>query len=372
MADGGFERARTDVQLGIVFVLVRVFVSKLELVGAGVRAGGGARRLLAVPEVRRGKALFCAGVGVARAADVALCLVHNTEQPGEHAEAAEGLGGEVGGAGETGVGEESEEAVGEVAEEGGEVCGVVLEGVAEVVCADDRGGVLRRGEEGVPLRPVRAVPGGDPLGPREPLDARGGGLELELRVLRLREERQPDRLWQRLEHRVSGGQLDRRGRVTARETIGPLLAFLVATITYTHLFFTPLSTPPLSDFYPSLHTHITRHGLFTIQRRRAGTHVQGHREEADARLYASLLWPRREMLQRLCPGLYQQSPYHQRGASLSSSATHTLTVFVQTTCVQNCTDKFLKHSERVGARFAEHNAGMFRPRLVLLPLSLPG
>ncbi|OBZ68664.1 Mitochondrial import inner membrane translocase subunit TIM9 [Grifola frondosa] len=25
-------------------------------------------------------------------------------------------------------------------------------------------------------------------------------------------------------------------------------------------------------------------------------------------------------------------------------------------CVMNCTDKFLKHSERVGARFAEHNA----------------
>lgn len=29
----------------------------------------------------------------------------------------------------------------------------------------------------------------------------------------------------------------------------------------------------------------------------------------------------------------------------------------QTNCVQNCADKFLKHSERVGARFAEHNAG---------------
>lgn len=27
----------------------------------------------------------------------------------------------------------------------------------------------------------------------------------------------------------------------------------------------------------------------------------------------------------------------------------------QTTCVNNCADKFLKHSERVGARFAEHN-----------------
>ncbi|KAJ8501930.1 hypothetical protein ONZ51_g297 [Trametes cubensis] len=30
----------------------------------------------------------------------------------------------------------------------------------------------------------------------------------------------------------------------------------------------------------------------------------------------------------------------------------------QEQCVLNCTDKFLKHSERVGARFAEHNAEM--------------
>ncbi|SHO79352.1 Essential protein of the mitochondrial intermembrane space [Malassezia sympodialis ATCC 42132] len=28
----------------------------------------------------------------------------------------------------------------------------------------------------------------------------------------------------------------------------------------------------------------------------------------------------------------------------------------ETTCVANCTQKFLKHSERVGARFAEENA----------------
>ncbi|ORY31046.1 Tim10/DDP family zinc finger-domain-containing protein [Naematelia encephala] len=28
----------------------------------------------------------------------------------------------------------------------------------------------------------------------------------------------------------------------------------------------------------------------------------------------------------------------------------------ETTCVQNCVDKFLKHSERVGARFGEYNA----------------
>jgi hypothetical protein len=26
----------------------------------------------------------------------------------------------------------------------------------------------------------------------------------------------------------------------------------------------------------------------------------------------------------------------------------------------NCTEKFIKHSERVGARFAEQNAGSFR------------
>ncbi|GJJ07508.1 protein transporter tim9 [Clathrus columnatus] len=28
----------------------------------------------------------------------------------------------------------------------------------------------------------------------------------------------------------------------------------------------------------------------------------------------------------------------------------------EVTCVQNCADKFFKHSERVGTRFAEHNA----------------
>ncbi|KAA1073533.1 hypothetical protein PTTG_08469 [Puccinia triticina 1-1 BBBD Race 1] len=31
-------------------------------------------------------------------------------------------------------------------------------------------------------------------------------------------------------------------------------------------------------------------------------------------------------------------------------------------CVNNCADKFLKHSERVGARFSEHNAEMMQKR----------
>jgi import inner membrane translocase subunit TIM9 len=34
-----------------------------------------------------------------------------------------------------------------------------------------------------------------------------------------------------------------------------------------------------------------------------------------------------------------------------------LSVRLQSQCVANCADKFLKHSERVGARFAEQNAG---------------
>jgi mitochondrial import inner membrane translocase subunit TIM9 len=40
----------------------------------------------------------------------------------------------------------------------------------------------------------------------------------------------------------------------------------------------------------------------------------------------------------------------------------------QETCVMNCTDKFLKHSERVGARFAEQNAGT---RTVILFVTSP-
>lgn len=35
----------------------------------------------------------------------------------------------------------------------------------------------------------------------------------------------------------------------------------------------------------------------------------------------------------------------------------------------NCTDKFLKHSERVGARFAEQNAGELR--CIACPVVLP-
>ena len=31
---------------------------------------------------------------------------------------------------------------------------------------------------------------------------------------------------------------------------------------------------------------------------------------------------------------------------------------LQETCIQRCTDKFLKHNERVGQRFAEYNQGM--------------
>ncbi|KAL7419009.1 protein transporter tim9 [Cryptotrichosporon argae] len=36
----------------------------------------------------------------------------------------------------------------------------------------------------------------------------------------------------------------------------------------------------------------------------------------------------------------------------------------ESTCVQNCADKFLKHSERIGARFAEFNAAT-TPRVLV-------
>jgi len=47
-----------------------------------------------------------------------------------------------------------------------------------------------------------------------------------------------------------------------------------------------------------------------------------------------------------------------------------LVLIIQSTCVMNCTDKFLKHSERVGARFAEHNAGMSLSLFLLSSLSI--
>lgn len=34
-------------------------------------------------------------------------------------------------------------------------------------------------------------------------------------------------------------------------------------------------------------------------------------------------------------------------------------LFFQEQCILNCTEKFIKHSERVGARFAEQNAGVY-------------
>ena len=40
----------------------------------------------------------------------------------------------------------------------------------------------------------------------------------------------------------------------------------------------------------------------------------------------------------------------------------------------NCTEKFIKHSERVGARFAEQNAGSFQslsyPNVIYVPAVL--
>ena len=57
----------------------------------------------------------------------------------------------------------------------------------------------------------------------------------------------------------------------------------------------------------------------------------------------------------------QARHYLQKRSASLMSFTRTpkapLTRSVQEQCMLNCADKFLKHSERVGARFAEQNAG---------------
>lgn len=93
-------------------------------------------------------------------------------------------------------GDEREEVVCEVVYEGGEVCGVGMERVADVVCAEEAVDVVRGGEQRVPLRPVRDVRAGDHLRPGETLHPVRPRLELELCILRLGQERQPYRLRQ--------------------------------------------------------------------------------------------------------------------------------------------------------------------------------
>ncbi|CAE6419086.1 unnamed protein product [Rhizoctonia solani] len=49
---------------------------------------------------------------------------------------------------------------------------------------------------------------------------------------------------------------------------------------------------------------------------------------------------------------------HKRGESLRNNSVLQLQLSCwKDTCIQNCVEKFMKHSERVGARFAEQNAG---------------
>lgn len=160
------------------------------MIGGG--CGGDWRRLLPVPQTLCRKALTVA---------LALCLVHDTQHPAEHSEAVERflgevLGGSSGRVGEERGGDEGEEVVCEVVYEGGDVGGVGVEGVADVVCAEEGVDVVRGGEQRVPLRPVRHVRAGDHLRPGETLHPVRPSLELELGILRRGQERQPDRLRQ--------------------------------------------------------------------------------------------------------------------------------------------------------------------------------
>lgn len=194
MADGRPECARARVQPRFVAVVrVRVFKRKVVRVRGG--RGGDWRRPLPVPQILCCKAL-CVAV-----AHLALCLVHDTQHPAEHPEAVERflrevLGGSSRRVREEGGGDEREEVVCEVVHERGDVGGVRVKCVADVVCAEEGVDVLRRGEQRVPLRPVRDVRPGDHLRPGETLHPVRRRLELELGILRRGQERQPDRLRQ--------------------------------------------------------------------------------------------------------------------------------------------------------------------------------
>lgn len=68
------------------------------------------------------------------------------------------------------------------------------------------------------------------------------------------------------------------------------------------------------------------------------------------------------MLQHLLQRLYKQGSHNQGGKSatppsLSLLSNSLLTILRQTqeSCIDHCTQKWLKHSERIGARFQEEN-----------------
>jgi len=65
------------------------------------------------------------------------------------------------------------------------------------------------------------------------------------------------------------------------------------------------------------------------------------------------------MLQHVLQRLHKQSTIIKRGNCLQYAVTRRVKNSSQETCIMNCTEKFIKHSERVGARFAEQNAGSF-------------
>lgn len=80
---------------------------------------------------------------------------------------------------------------------------------------------------------------------------------------------------------------------------------------------------------------------------------------ADARLFETVRKHRRELLQDMLQRLHKQGAVIKRGISgwWNSDLGVSNTSGFQEGCVMNCTEKFLKHSERVGSRFAELNAG---------------
>lgn len=170
-------------------------------------------------------------------------------------------------------------------------------------------------------------------------------------------------------------QHKRRSRILLSTLAAPTLASPVSV----RLRHTTRSTMDFSQMNAAEQAHMNRViEKKQVSRTRSPDATHGPAEPhplcADARLHAHVLEPRRAVLHRVLQRLHVQGPVLKRSEALlpiSASRSgrpawrcETDDPTLQEQCVMNCTDKFLKHSERVGARFAEQNAGACALRLV--------
>ena len=139
-----------------------------------------------------------------------------------------------------------------------------------------------------------------------------------------------------------------------------------------HSYSTSISLPHLP--HPAISLRIFD-GFFKFQPCRTGSYDQDHREEAGLTRIAfhfCATWAtnRCKTFSRCTQTLWKNAstrvvtilppkPWHPKRYVPSSCCPYVARgwEFPKEACVMHCTEKFIKHSERVGARFSEMNAG---------------